>query len=122
MHRTLLACLLAAATILLSTPALSAQTDTESSKSAKLLEKIAWIAGDWHGEAMGGSFEEAWLPPSAGTMVGVFKFIKDGEVGFYELLTIVPTEDDSLVLRLKHFHGDLKGWEEKDKSIEFFIC
>ncbi|MEM7455460.1 MAG: DUF6265 family protein, partial [Planctomycetota bacterium] len=79
---------------------------------------VAWIAGHWTGDAMGGQFEETWNPPMGGTMVGVFKFVSDGEIGFYEILTIVPV-DGSLVYRLKHFDKDLNGWEEKDESVEF---
>ncbi len=97
----------------------AAQTDAAAKESPKAtIDQIAWIAGDWHGEAMGGKFEEAWNPPMGGAMMGMFKFVDGGKIGFYELLTIVP-KGDSLVLRLKHFDANLKGWEEKDKSVEF---
>ncbi|MGI9517810.1 MAG: DUF6265 family protein [Pirellulaceae bacterium] len=79
---------------------------------------IAWIAGHWQGEAMGGQFEETWNPPMGGAVMGMFKFVQDDNVGFYELLTIVP-HDDSIILRLKHFDQGMTGWEEKDKSVEF---
>ena len=82
------------------------------------LADLKWIAGSWAGEAMGGRFEETWNPASADSMVGMFKFIKDDKVVFYEILTIVQ-KGESLLLRLKHFTPDLVGWEEKDKSIEF---
>lgn len=67
---------------------------------------------------MGGVFKETWHAPNANSMMGMFKLAKDGEVLFYEFLTIVETEDE-VVLRLKHFDQNLVGWEEKDKSIEF---
>lgn len=52
----------------------------------------------------------------------MFKLVWEGKVALYELLTIVA-KDDSLVLRLKHLDGSLKGWEEKDESQEFlFNC
>ncbi len=82
------------------------------------IEDVAWIAGHWQGQAMGGQFEETWNPPLANAMMGMFKFVQDDKIGFYEILTIVPQEN-SLILRLKHFHGDLKGWEEKDQSVDF---
>ncbi len=89
-----------------------------SAQATPDVEEFAWIAGDWHGNAMGGSFEESWNAPSGGGMLGMFKFVSDGKISFYEILTIVP-KDDSFVLRLKHFDGKLVGWEEKEKSIEF---
>lgn len=36
----------------------------------------------------------------------------------YEFLTLVE-RDGSVVLRLKHFHPDLTGWEEKAQVLEF---
>ncbi|MCG6927288.1 MAG: DUF6265 family protein [Acidobacteria bacterium] len=82
------------------------------------VEDMAWMAGHWMGEALGGTAEEIWSPPRGGAMMGMFRLVKDGETVFYELMTIVP-EDGSLVLRLKHFNADLTGWEEKEKTVDF---
>ena len=82
------------------------------------LENIAWISGEWHGEAFGGITEEIWSEPSAGSMMAVFKFIADGRVSFYEIEVIREVEN-TLVLQLKHFRSDLKGWETKDETIDF---
>lgn len=90
--------------------------DADSPKAS--IENLNWIAGHWQGDAMGGKFEETWNPSKGGAMMGMFKFINNGEVQFYEILTIVPN-DGSLLLRLKHFNNDLVGWEEKDESVEF---
>lgn len=92
--------------------------ETKPEKKEHTIEDFAWIAGHWTGEAMGGAFEETWNPPFGGTMVGMFKFVSEDEVGFYEIMTIVK-EDDSWLLRLKHFDKSLVGWEEKDESMEF---
>lgn len=94
--------------------------DTESipqSPTASLTD-VAWLQGHWQGQAFGGVTEEVWTPPFGGSMMGAFKLVVDDEVKFYELLTITE-EDHTLMLRLKHFHGDLRGWEEKDESISF---
>lgn len=82
------------------------------------IEDVAWIAGHWNGEALGGIFEETWNPPVGDSMMGMFKLVDNGTVKFYELLTIVP-EGNSLVLRLKHFDDQLVGWEKKEDSVEF---
>ncbi|MEQ9591093.1 MAG: DUF6265 family protein, partial [Cyclobacteriaceae bacterium] len=39
-------------------------------------------------------------------------------VSFYELVTIVE-ENETLLLRLKHFDKNLHGWETKDETIDF---
>jgi hypothetical protein len=79
---------------------------------------MAWLAGHWTGEALGGLSEEIWSEPGAGSMMGMYRLIKGGKPVFYELLTIVE-QNGSLMLRLKHFNPDLTGWEEKQKTIDF---
>jgi hypothetical protein len=83
-----------------------------------VLENIAWISGNWKGEAFGGITEENWSEPSGGSMMAAFKLITDGEVSFYEI-EIIREIENSLVLQLKHFHGNLKGWETKDETVDF---
>tara|TARA_Y100000588_G_scaffold96289_1_gene104330 strand:- start:14024 stop:14494 length:471 start_codon:yes stop_codon:yes gene_type:complete len=82
------------------------------------LENIAWIAGTWHGEAFGGITEEIWSEPSGGSMMATFKLIVEGKVQFYEIEVIREIED-SLILQLKHFDSDLKGWETKNETVDF---
>ena len=81
------------------------------------IDDVAWIAGNWKGAAMGGEFTESWDSPSSGSMVGMFKMHGKQGVSFYEILTISELEG-SLILRLKHFAKDLKGWEEKNEVVE----
>ncbi|MEZ4781920.1 MAG: DUF6265 family protein [Flavobacteriaceae bacterium] len=82
------------------------------------LENIAWISGTWHGEAFGGIAEEIWSEPSGGSMMASFKLINDGKVTFYEI-EIIREIENSLILQLKHFNNDLKGWETKDETVDF---
>jgi len=82
------------------------------------LKDVAWLEGHWRGTGLGGQAEDLWSSPAGGAMPGIFRLVKDGAVVFYELMTLVEAEG-SLELRLKHFHADLKGWEEKDKVLSF---
>ncbi|MBU3005626.1 DUF6265 family protein [Paraglaciecola arctica] len=82
------------------------------------IEDVDWISGYWQGEIWGGQFEEIWSKPAAGSMMASFKFTESDQVKFYELLTI-SEHQGSLLLQLKHFSDDLKGWEEKDQSMNF---
>ncbi len=92
--------------------------DTSSDRPVATIEDMAWLTGSWRGEGLGGTVEEIWSPPSAGAMTGTFKLVQDGEPVFYELELIVE-EEESLVLKLKHFNADLTGWEDKGKSVSF---
>lgn len=82
------------------------------------LEILKSVAGLWEGQAFGGVTQECWSPPLAGSMMCTFKLVVDGEIKFYEICTIAEV-DSSLVIRLKHFDKNLKGWEDKNGSIEF---
>lgn len=82
------------------------------------IEQLAWMAGHWIGEGLGGVCEEVWSPAADGAMMGMFRLIREGKVVFYEFQTLVE-QDGSLVLKLKHFHPDLVGWEEKDGMVRF---
>jgi len=82
------------------------------------LGDVAWIAGQWRGEALGGVVEENWSRPFGGSMMAAFRLTVNGQVRFYELETIVEV-DDTLLLRLKHFAADLHGWEARDETVDF---
>ena len=78
----------------------------------------AWLAGDWTGQGLGGTSEEAWLPPAAGSLAGAYRGSRGGQVTFYELMTGVEG-GGSLSFRLKHFAPDLRGWESPERAVEF---
>jgi hypothetical protein len=82
------------------------------------LEDISWIQGYWKGEAFGGVTEEFWSPPLGDSMMFCFKLVVDNKVVFYELGGIRQVEE-TLLLQLKHFGNDFKGWEEKDETVDF---
>ena len=82
------------------------------------LTAISWLAGHWRGEAFGGITEEMWTPALGGSMMCAFKLISDNKVNFYEIVTISEV-NNTLILKLKHFHANLKGWEEKDETVDF---
>lgn len=85
---------------------------------AATIADMEWYAGRWTGSGLGGLNEEVWSPPRDGTMMGMYRMIKDGKPVFYELL-LITEENGSLAIKLKHFHADLRGWEERDASVRF---
>ena len=85
---------------------------------AATLADIAQLSGSWTGTGLGGLSEEIWSKPAAGVMMGMYRLIKDNKPVFYESLWVVE-ENGTIVMRLKHFHPNLVGWEEKDKTVDF---
>lgn len=79
------------------------------------IEDFSWLVGSWTGDGFGGISHETWAEPVNGTMMGMYRHINaDGDLVFYEFLLL-----DETGLRLKHFHPDLTGWEEKDDMTTF---
>lgn len=106
---------LAALFLILPAPALAGPQAT--------LEDLAWLEGSWTGPGIGGNpAGETYSAPAGGQIAGHF-YQTDGEGGvqFHELITIVPDGQGSLALRLKHFDGDLRGWEQPpaDTALHF---
>lgn len=89
-----------------------------AAESASKLDDLSWLVGAWLGEGLGGTVEEVWAPARDGAMVGTFRLIRDGKTSFYEIMLLAEL-DGGVELRIKHFHPDLTGWEEKDDFITF---
>ena len=82
------------------------------------LDDAHWLVGSWTGTAFGQRFETTWNPPSADSMVGLFKLYGEEGVSFYELL-LLTVEDGTLSLKVKHFNPDFSAWEEKADYVNF---
>ena len=94
------------------------QLDDSDSRPTATLEDVSWLVGSWSGEAFGSNFEEVWNPASAGSMVGMWKLLKDDQVVFYELMLLVE-EEGSLSIKVKHFSEDFTAWEDKEEFVQF---
>jgi hypothetical protein len=92
--------------------------ESRDSMPPATLADVSWLAGHWRGEMFGGIAEALWAPPMGGSMMGSYRLIEDGAVTFYELIIIVE-DNGSLIMKVKHFHPDLIGWEEKEGMHEF---
>lgn len=114
--KCLLLILLASASFLHAQNTVSFEEGMTSPKAS--LENITWLAGHWKGDAFGGVAEEIWSPPLGGSMLFSFRLVADEAVHFYEFGHILEV-DGTLMLQLKHFDRDLKGWEEKADTVDF---
>lgn len=107
-------------------PALAVEPATEhtyrlgkgEARPAATLDDAGWLVGTWTGTAFGQRFEEVWNPPTAGSMVGLFKLYGDDGVAFYEIL-LLTVEDSTLSLKVRHFNADFTAWENKDEFVNF---
>jgi hypothetical protein len=49
---------------------------------------LEWLAGRWTGERDGTTYEEVWLAPKGGVMLGVHRETAGGKATFFEFLRI----------------------------------
>ncbi len=81
---------------------------------------LAWLTGSWQGRIGSDYVEEHWSPLRGNTLMAMFRWVKDGEVLFYEI-EVLEQERDLVYLRIKHFDPKLVGWEEKAVPHEFVL-
>ena len=92
--------------------------DDPDARPPATLEDASWLVGSWSGPAFSAMAEEVWNPPSAGSMVGMFKVYNEEKVIFYELIILVEDEG-SLLMKVKHFNADFSAWEDKEDYVTF---
>lgn len=78
--------------------------------------QLHWLAGHWVDSSEGNLSEETWVAPSGDCMVGMWRLVVNGKARVYELLTITQ-EEDSVVMRLRHFDRAGVGWEDKEHPL-----
>lgn len=102
-------------------PAARAGRPTAALRFVQVAE-LAWLTGEWYAELEGDEVEEHWMAPAGGTMPGMFRWLRDGQPRFYELLLLEP-DGDELALLIRHFHPALRGWDrERDGPTRFVLC
>ncbi len=87
---------------------------------ADSLEQLDWISGAWIEDTPLQRCEEIWSTIGAHTLMGMFRWICDDEVSFYEFLVIKVTEMGA-EMHVKHFHPTLVAWEEKERFQAFVL-
>lgn len=50
---------------------------------------FAWLAGSWTAQSGQERFEETWLPPIGGSLVGLSRTVSGGRMVFFEYLRII---------------------------------
>lgn len=82
------------------------------------IDAFDWLRGRWTGQAGTDWFEETWSAAQDGTMLGMFRLLRDGAPRFYELLALAA-EGERLVFRFRHFDPLMVGWEERTQPLVF---
>lgn len=84
--------------------------NTVARSSNLTIDGLGWLVGSWHGEGLGGEFEEHWTRASGGTMMGAFRLVVEDEITVIEYIMITE-EEGKIAYRFKHFRPDYTTWE-----------
>lgn len=67
-----------------------AATNATNVAGASAVERLAWLAGCWEGVlSNGATYEEMWLAPRGGTLLGTARMTRDGRTLSFEFMRIV---------------------------------
>lgn len=83
-------------------------------------ENLNWLHGNWKGQQGQDQFEEHWSLIGGGTLMAMFRWLKNHQVWFYEFITIEQA-GEYVMMRIKHFYPGMKGWEEKNEAVDFLL-
>ena len=106
----------AVAALALSASAALAQSKAPAPSRA-VLSDLTWMSGRWVDESGGNLSEEIWSEPAGDSMMGMWRYVKGGQVAIFEILTIT-VEPSGIVLRLRHFDPELAAREDKTTPVE----
>ena len=70
------------------------------------IDQMAWLAGQWREQGTSDRIDAFLLPPSGGSMAGVFRRVRGGQVTTYAL-AVVEEAEGSLILRTRTFDSTL---------------
>ena len=103
-------------------PATAAQTQAPRAGLKATVAQLAWIAGPWAGTLNDRTIEQHWMTPLGGSMVGMYRSIRENRVTLYELLAIEQAGDE-VYLRIKHFApgAGLVSQEAKEQSADHVL-
>jgi hypothetical protein len=112
---------LAVAACLLAAPLCCAETPANASETPRIdLADLAWLEGCWDGTAFAKAATECWMRAPNGRLTGMFQLL-DGEQQQFSEIFVLDHFEDGAELRLKHFHPNLHGWEERDQYLRFVL-
>lgn len=84
---------------------------------AATIKDMLWLVGDWEGTLEGGMQQHTAFAPTKGHLPGFARgWGQDGSIWFYEINDFIEV-NGSLEFRVKHFSGDLAGWEGRSEFV-----
>jgi hypothetical protein len=84
-------------------------------KETHTVEQLAFMAGHWTRTTDGMLVEQVFLPPAAGTLVGLQRRTRDDET-LVSYFFVVEQTAKGVVCRFKHFENDYTTYEDRNQT------
>lgn len=78
------------------------------------------LEGNWRGKIGNDIVDEYWSVTLADSIMGMFRWEKAGKISFYEFV-VIDKLTDKIRLKIKHFHANLTGWEERSDFVQYVL-
>ena len=88
--------------------------------SGAIPDNLNWLNGNWKGQQAENQYEEYWSPLSGGTLMAMFRWIKNQEIWFYEFI-LIEQAGEYVMMRIKHFYPKMQGWEAQNETVDFLL-
>ncbi len=82
------------------------------SPSRATINDLAFMTGGWRTEYNGSTLEEHYTAPRNGSLVGLFRWDRDGKLNMTEHI-VIEQRPDGVRLLLRHFNAALVPWEQE---------
>ena len=89
-------------------------------QSTPKIEDLAWLEGVWKGKVGADDVEETWSAPKNGSMMGMFRWFRDGKLRIMEMITVAEF-DGKITMKLKHFNASLHSFEAQSETTDFTL-
>ncbi len=83
-------------------------------------DNLNWLNGNWKGQQDQNQYEEYWSSVNGGTLMAMFRWIKNQEISFYEFI-LLEQAGEHVMMRIKHFYPQLQGWETQNETVDFLL-
>jgi hypothetical protein len=87
---------------------------------APKIEDLAWMKGSWLGKVGADDVEETWTAQKNGSMMGMFRWFRNGKLRLMEMMTIAEA-DGKVTMKLKHFNSLLHSFEQQNETTDFTL-
>ena len=95
--------------------ALALSAPPAHAQASVTIDQLGFMAGHWTRTTDGMHVEQVFLPPAAGTLIGMQRRTQHGAT-LVSFFFVIEETDDGIVCRFKHFENDFTTYEDRNNT------